>query len=104
MSRLRFDGRLVTHCDSCGDEIEESLFVGSLGLTELLGLGFCPSCAEEQGADFASALLRSGLLSQTGKAAVTDWLQLQGPPDLRDLADLLRNGRGSRPLDRFREN
>lgn len=100
-----FDQRLVTHCDSCGAEIEEDQFVGWSGLTELLGVAFCLSCAEKPtGTDFALALMNSDLLSEKGREAVADWLHLQAPADVRDLVAILRHGQAGHALDRSREN
>lgn len=104
--RKAFDGRLVTHCDACGRAIVGDAFVGSHGLTELLGIGFCRECAEADKVDFPLALLKSGLLSADGVRAVGDWMQLQDPPArrTRNLATLLSDGRLPNPADPSRWN
>ena len=99
-----FDGRLVTHCDSCGAGIIGTQFVGSHGLTELLGIGFCPGCADAGEANFTEALLHSGLLSPKGIEAISDWLHLQAPPEVLDLVATLRHGRPARPFDPITRN
>jgi hypothetical protein len=90
MSRDRLDGRLVTRCDGCGAEIQDSAFTGFPGLTEFLGLGICGQCREARRVDVGELLLRSDLLSEKGRKAVEDFMYLQAPDDIRQLAQLLR--------------
>lgn len=92
MARDTFDGRLVTRCDGCGQDID-GRFVGAPALSEFLGMGFCSECSEGDPSDFAKALLNSPLLSNLGKSVVRDWFLLQAPSEVRDLARLLRNDR-----------
>lgn len=89
------DGRLVTRCDGCGQEIGEEGFAGFPGLTEFLGIGICPACRESGGVDIPHVLLTSGLLTDKGKRAVEDWMYLQAAPEIRELARLLRGDLGA---------
>jgi hypothetical protein len=99
MSRDRLDGRLVTRCDACGNEIEDGEFVGVPGLTEFLGIGICARCREDGEADVVDVLLGSGLLSPAGERAVRDWQILQAPEHVRDLILLTRGDKGA--IDRY---
>ncbi|MGH2655925.1 MAG: hypothetical protein ACRDIZ_04400 [Actinomycetota bacterium] len=89
MARETLDGRLVTRCDGCGGPVEDGQFAGVPGLTEFLGSGICATC-REQGVEVADVLMASDLLSAKGRQAVQDWLLLQAPDQVRDLAALLR--------------
>jgi hypothetical protein len=104
MARESFDGRLVTRCDGCGQDID-GRFVGAPALSEFLGMGFCPDCSDGDPKDFAQALLESPFLSETGKTVVRDWFYLQGPPEVRNLVALHRDdGEVAGTLFEGREN
>src|SRR5438874_731972 len=90
MAREKFDGRLVTRCDGCGDEIGDQGFAGVPGLTEYLGIGICPRCREAGTVRIPTVLLESGLLSQKGRRAVEDFMYLRSDPEIRDLVAMVR--------------
>lgn len=105
MARDRLDGRLVTRCDGCGQRIRGSRFIGAPGLSELLGIGFCPACGKGRRVDFVAALLNSNLLSEKGRQAVLDGQLLQAPKDIQGLEALLRGQRkAGRDLLEGRDN
>lgn len=77
--------RPVTHCDRCGEELDDGPVCEIPFLSEFLGIGFCPDCRPSTPADVAVALLDSGVLSLIGQILVEGVLKRQAPAEVRRL-------------------
>lgn len=83
------DGRAVSHCDGCGQPLEDGPVCEIPFLSEFLGIGFCPRCRPEGPAGVGEALLEAGVLSPSGQVLVEGVLKRLAPAEIRRLHDLI---------------
>jgi len=81
--------RAVTHCDRCGQQLDDGPVFEIPFLSEFLGIGCCQECRPEGPAGVGDALLEADVLSSRGRLLVKGVLKQLVPPEIRRLHDVI---------------